>query len=144
MLSNTCKYAVRAVIYLAYNEDKGKNIGIKQISEDLEIPMPFLGKILQILAKQKLLISTKGPNGGFKLANDAHKINLLDIVRVIDGKDLFEDCLIGLKTCNEEDKPCPIHSKYAAIRSDLYNMFQKQSIGGLVEELKKGNLELNL
>lgn len=64
MLSNTCKYAIRSVIYLALNAQDGKKIGIKKISEDLEIPTPFLGKILQSLARQKLLSSTKGPHGG--------------------------------------------------------------------------------
>ena len=71
MLSNTCKYAIRAVIYLAVNDEDGKKIGIKQISKDLDIPTPFLGKILQSLAKQKLLKSTKGPHGGFSIGRPA-------------------------------------------------------------------------
>ena len=62
MLSNTSKYAIRAVIYLALFAGKEKKIGIKQISTDLSIPTPFLGKILQTLAKHKLLSSTKGPH----------------------------------------------------------------------------------
>ena len=53
MLSNTCKYGIRAVLYLAMNTKKEKKIGIKQISQDLNIPTPFLGKILQSLVKHK-------------------------------------------------------------------------------------------
>jgi DNA-binding IscR family transcriptional regulator len=49
MLSNTCKYAIRALIYLGKNSADGTKIGIKKISNDLGIPTPFLGKILQIL-----------------------------------------------------------------------------------------------
>ena len=64
MLSNTCKYALRALIYLAKFSKEEKMIGIKKISEDLNLSSPFLGKILQNLVKQKLLVSTKGPNGG--------------------------------------------------------------------------------
>jgi len=67
MLSNTCKYGIRAVIYLALHNAEEKKIGIKEISSELNIPTPFLGKILQMLAKNKMLISTKGPNGGFGL-----------------------------------------------------------------------------
>ena len=58
----------RAMIYLALNADTEGKIGIKKISGDLKIPSPFLAKILQVLAKHKLLSSTKGPNGGFRLA----------------------------------------------------------------------------
>nr|HPR60051.1 Rrf2 family transcriptional regulator [Prolixibacteraceae bacterium] len=67
MLSNTCKYAIRALIYLANYSKENKKIGIKKISEDLGIPSPFLGKILQSMAREKMLASTKGPNGGFSL-----------------------------------------------------------------------------
>jgi len=80
MLSNTCKYALRALIYLGKFSEEDKRIGIKKISEDLGLSSPFLGKILQNLVKQKLLVSTKGPNGGFALAKDASEITLWDIV----------------------------------------------------------------
>jgi DNA-binding IscR family transcriptional regulator len=55
MLSNTCKYAIRALIYLANYAKDNQKIGIKKISEDLKIPSPFLGKILQSLAREKLI-----------------------------------------------------------------------------------------
>ena len=67
MLSNTCKYALRALIYLGKFSEENSRIGIKKIAEDLSLSSPFLGKILQNLVKQKLLVSTKGPNGGFAL-----------------------------------------------------------------------------
>ena len=84
MLSNTCKYAIRALIYLAKNASGDQKIGIKKISEDLGIPSPFLGKILQSLAKQKILSSTKGPHGGFGMGMKAKDIRLYDIVVIID------------------------------------------------------------
>ena len=43
---------------------------LKQISSDLDLPTPFLAKILQQLAKQKILSSSKGPHGGFSLLKD--------------------------------------------------------------------------
>lgn len=44
MLSNTCKYALRALIYLAKFAKDEKRIGIKKISEDLQLSSPFFGK----------------------------------------------------------------------------------------------------
>ena len=46
MLSNTCKYAIRAVIYIALNGENNRKIGIKEISKELDLPTAFLGKIL--------------------------------------------------------------------------------------------------
>jgi len=142
ILSNTCKYAIRATIYLALNEGEEKKIGIKKISEDLEIPTPFLGKILQNLVKFKILSSTKGPHGGFGLAKSDHEITLLEIIEVIDGLDIFEECLIGLRTCNEKGHdvvPCPMHRKFRPISNQLYDLFNTETIGNLKDEIVKAD-----
>ncbi len=144
MLSNTSKYAIRAVIYLSLNGNKNSKIGIKQISKDLEIPTPFLGKILQSLAKHKLLASTKGPHGGFSLGKEAHDISLMDIVEVIDGLDNFNMCVLGLKNCTDNEKNCPIHSNYATIREQLKTLFQSENIGILVDKIKTSSKKIVL
>ena len=76
MLSNSCRYGIRAVIYLASQPICRYKTGIKQISNDLDLPTPFLAKILQQLAKQKILSSSKGPHGGFSLLKDPRKYNI--------------------------------------------------------------------
>jgi len=146
MLSNTCKYAIRAVIYLALNGNE-KKIGIKEISKELEIPTPFLGKILQQLAKHKMLSSTKGPNGGFLLAKPAKEITLLNIIEIIDGLDLFNDCLIGLSTCSanaHNDVQCPTHHKYLPISKQLYELFNTETIQVLADEIKASGGKIGL
>jgi Rrf2 family transcriptional regulator, iron-sulfur cluster assembly transcription factor len=139
MLSNTCKYAIRACIYLALNADEDKKIGIKKISEDLNIPTPFLGKILQVLAKNKILASTKGPNGGFSLGKPAKKISLMDIVTIIDGDDSFNSCVIGVVSCTTAETHCPIHEKYGPIRDQAKNLFMQQDIEELAQSIKKNH-----
>lgn len=143
MLSNTSKYAIRAVIYLSLNAGEGNKIGIKQISKELNIPTPFLGKILQMLAKHKVLASTKGPHGGFGLGKKAEEIKLIDIVDIIDGQDIFKKCLIRLEDCNEIEC-CSVHSRYSEIRSQLLNLFQNQNISGLVNDIKEGKKKIIL
>ncbi len=125
------------MIYLALNGDKISKIGIRKISGDLTIPSPFLAKILQILAKHKLLSSTKGPNGGFGLGRDPNKITLYEIVTVIDGNDIFDKCLISLRTCNEESIPCPMHFRYESLRLEIKKLFQEQDLGSLAMDIKQ-------
>lgn len=141
MLSNTCKYAIRATIYLAIKEKEDEKIGIKQISKDLDLPTPFLGKIMQTLAKHKILSSTKGPHGGFSLLKKADKITLLDIIEVIDGQDIFKECIIGLKVCADggSQDDCPFHKKSDEIRQNFYNLFKNQTI----EDLAKGIVSID-
>ena len=144
MLSNTSKYAVRAVIYLGLKAGKRQMVGIKQISADLDIPAPFLSKILQSLAKQKLLSSNKGPNGGFTLGKDPEKISILDILKAMDGLDAFKKCIIGTKYCNEQTIPCVLHSYYSGLRDEMKNKFEEVTIGKLIREIQLGNHDLNL
>lgn len=140
MLSNTCKYALRALIYLGKFSKEDKRIGIKKISEDLELSSPFLGKILQNLVKQKLLVSTKGPNGGFSLAKSAADIPLWEIVTKVDGEEFFTNCLIRLEPCKSHDpsKPlCPVHSQYEVLRKQIRSFYQDTTLEKIGEDIDK-------
>jgi len=137
MLSNSCKYGIRALIYLAGKPRDKTKTGIRQISADLGLPAPFLAKILQQLARRKILDSLKGPHGGFSLQKDPGKISLLDIVITIDGDDLFNNCIIHNSTCKcvDGDKdPCPVHDDYAELREQLISIFSRTNLNDLVRK----------
>lgn len=140
MLSNTCKYALRALIYLGKYSEKDTRIGIKKISEDLNLSSPFLGKILQNLVKQKLLVSTKGPNGGFALGKNPEEITLWDIVSKVDGEEFFTNCLITLEPCKTHDpsKPlCPVHSQYDKLRTEISSFYKDTSLDVISKDIDK-------
>ncbi|MCK5538760.1 MAG: Rrf2 family transcriptional regulator [Bacteroidales bacterium] len=139
MISNTAKYALRSVLYLAVKEQKDKKIGIKKISKDLSIPAPFLAKILQNLSKHKILSSTKGPHGGFGMGKDPMTISFLDIVEIIDGLDMFTECVFGLKVCEQgEDKKelCPVHTNSRPVRESLHSLFKEQIVGEIAVTIR--------
>jgi Rrf2 family protein len=140
MLSNTCKYALRALIYLGKFSTDDKRIGIKKISEDLGLSSPFLGKILQNMVKQKLLVSTKGPNGGFSLAKKPGEISLWEIVIKVDGEEFFTNCLISLEPCKSHDpsKPlCPVHSQYESLRNQIKSFYQGTTLELISKDIDK-------
>lgn len=139
MLSNTCKYAIRSLIYLANFSTSTTKIGIKKISGDLQIPSPFLGKILQSLAREKILSSTKGPHGGFSLGRKPEEISLFDIVVHVDGEDYFNSCIIRLEPCScyaEEITTCPVHKRFSNLRGDLIAFYQDTSLADIIEDFE--------
>jgi Rrf2 family transcriptional regulator, iron-sulfur cluster assembly transcription factor len=143
MLSNSCRYGIRAVIYLASQPEANGKTGIKKISKDLNLPTPFLAKILQQLARQKILSSSKGPHGGFSLLKDPRKITLLDIVSTIDGQDIFTACIMHNGSCEglEKDKMrCPLHEDYEKSRKELIRLFSNRTIHELVVKSNKEEL----
>jgi len=143
MLSNSSRYAIRAVIYLASQPLPNEKTGIKKISSDLDLPTPFLAKILQILTKQKILVSMKGPHGGFSLLKNPREISLFDIVKAIDGTDIFTNCVMHSGSCqaSEQNKnKCPLHDDYEKIRSRLIKLFSSKTIYELVKKANKGDM----
>jgi Rrf2 family transcriptional regulator, iron-sulfur cluster assembly transcription factor len=143
MLSNSCRYGIRAVIYLASQPLSNGKTGIKKISSDLNLPTPFLAKILQQLAKQKILSSSKGPHGGFSLLKDPRKVTLLEIVNAIDGYDTFTSCIMHNGSCEgvEKDKiRCPLHEDYEKSRREIITLFSNRTIYELVVKSNKEEL----
>ena len=137
MFSKACEYGIRAMIYIAQKSKDGERLGIKEISKGIDSPEPFMAKILQDLSRKGLVLSIKGPNGGFYMDRKTHKITLADIVTAIDGNQLFIGCGLGLKACNE-NKPCPIHDEFKAIRTRLQFMLDSTRIDEFSESLEKG------
>lgn len=137
MLSNSCKYAIRAVLYLALNQKKSKKIGSIAIAKKLDIPAPFLAKIFQTLSKEKIIKSIKGPNGGFFLTEKELSKSLLDIVECIDGLEIFSTCFLGLPKCSDE-RPCAIHHVIAPFKKTLKEDVLGKTIYEIAEETKNG------
>jgi Rrf2 family iron-sulfur cluster assembly transcriptional regulator len=138
MLSKTSEYAIRALMYLALPASVEHKVGIKQIASELEMPMHFIGKILQDLARKGMIASVKGPNGGFYLNHPASDITIMDVVRVIDGTEAFKRCGLGMKQCSDE-YPCPLHEDFKIYRDGLAKVFRKRSILDLVQDVQTGH-----
>ena len=143
MFSTTCHYALQAMLYIAYHHSDDQNIELKIIAEKQKIPKHFLSKILQMMVKKKLLLSMKGPTGGFRLSRDPEEIRLIEIVDATDGLEVFTQCGIGFKKCNDE-KPCPIHNDFKKIRNQVKNLFENTSLMQMVEEVKNGKSVIGL
>jgi len=137
MLSNQSKYAIRAVLYLAIYASKNNKIGSKKVAELIDIPAPFLAKIFQTLSREKIISSTKGPNGGFYLNEIELSKNLMDIIECIDGLESFKSCYVGLPRCSDEN-PCAIHHIAAPCRKVLIKELTERSIQNFAQDTKEG------
>ncbi|MGV1012254.1 MAG: RrF2 family transcriptional regulator [Flavobacterium sp.] len=138
MFSKSCEYGIRATIFIAtqcYNETK---VGLKEIAQEIDSPMPFTAKILQVLVKNDIIKSSKGVGGGFMvLKEDLALITLSKIVVAIDGDSVFLRCGLGLSNCSE-DHPCPIHEKFKFVKQDLAFMLENTTLEEVSIGIKKG------
>lgn len=137
MLSNQSKYAIRSVLYLAVYTNETTKMGSKEVAEKIKVPAPFLAKILQKLAKNNVISSTKGPKGGFYLTEKDNLNSMLDIVRIIEGLDLLSECFLGLPRCGDEN-PCAIHHLVAPFKDTMLRGMGDKTIAQYAKETKEG------
>ena len=114
IFSRQCEYAIQAVFYLALKPGDGMT-PIRELTRALKIPYHFLGKILQDLTRKGLLLSQKGPTGGFALRRAAGDITLLEIVEAVDGDGVLRQCVLGFPECSGKS-PCAVHGQWAGLR----------------------------
>ncbi len=131
MFSNSTKYAIRTIEYLLRNQDNEKKSVIK-LATELDIPQPYLSKIMQQLSKGDIISSSKGRGGGFYLSKENMKRPLIDIIICIEGYNVFDKCILGLKECSDRS-PCLLHKYYKVFKKSLEKPVSQDSI----EELLK-------
>jgi len=143
MLSKSCEYAIRSVLCIASNQKSKPELrmGLKQLAENLDIPVHFLGKVMQLLTRHGILNSYKGRNGGFFLSEEQQNNSLISIVAVMDGLQRFEHCALGLPSCSSE-KPCALHNDFAPVRDGFALALKTHTIASLVESYQNGEIYL--
>ncbi len=141
MFSKSCKYGIRAVLYLAIHGTNDRNIGVGEMAEALSVPKHFLAKILQQLTRYRLISSAKGRNGGFYLDTENKRSTLLSVIVSIDGPGTLEDCVLGLTSCSDEN-PCPYHNAIKDYRDSFLKIVSNETIEESALRIKTLNLRL--
>ncbi|MBK5244862.1 MAG: Rrf2 family transcriptional regulator, partial [Eubacteriaceae bacterium] len=128
MFSKACQYGIKAAIFIAVNSQENKRVNLKVIAKEINSPVAFTAKVLQILTKNGIIDSVKGATGGFEIKNARlDKIMLSCIVASIDGNTVYTNCGLGFDNCSEIT-PCSVHFKFKHIREDLKEMLETTSL----------------
>jgi Rrf2 family protein len=102
MISQTAEYALRAIVYLADQQEPQTNA---VIAEATQMPLGYLAKVMQKLSRTRLVKAQRGLNGGFVLARDPAELTILEVVNAVDPVRRIHECPLGLHGINL----CPLH-----------------------------------
>ena len=129
-------YGLMAIHYIAINDGFGA-VSAKRIAEEFAIPPELMAKILQRLAKERLVVSTNGPKGGYALARRPTEITVGQVIRALEGPINIVSCLEDSE-CPQMEK-CnlrrPVHKIQAAISQVLDTMSLAELTSADVPEL---------
>jgi len=131
--SRSAEYAIRSLVHLA-GLAENEYAMVKNIAAETTIPPHFLAKILQDLARDGFLRSSKGPHGGFRLRIAARDLSMLKIVEAVDGAGRYDRCIGGSPECNNR-APCGMHDSWMALRSRIIGYLEGTSIADLASAL---------
>lgn len=139
MLSKKCKYAIHALVYLAERYQQGP-VHIQDIAEQQHIPKKFLEAILLELRNAKILHSKKGKGGGYYLYRKPEDVNLMEIMRLMDGAIAMLPCvsLNYYEPCEEcrDEKNCGIRDVFIGVRDDTLKILSESTLAQILERQK--------
>ena len=139
MLSKKCSYAIHALVYLAERMDQGP-IHIQEMAEKKNIPRKFLEAILLELNRAKILGAKRGKGGGYFLKKKPEQINLIEIIRLMDGAIALLPCvsLNYYEACNEceDENTCGLRTVLIHIRDETLGILSRSTLAQLVKKEK--------
>lgn len=132
MFNKETEYALRGLVYIQLQNYNDRRPGIAEISKEIDAPPFYTAKILQQLVRQGFIFSIKGKGGGFFFDNHKPELTIRELITYTEGTNLITGCGFGLKNCSEEN-PCPLHEKYAPIRSAIDHLVSTETIQSLAK-----------
>ena len=142
MFNKETEYALRGLVYIKLQNLKNRRPGTTEIAKEIEAPQFYTAKILQRLVRAGFLKSLKGKGGGFFFDPDKPDLQLIKLISATEGDKSYSGCGFGLKHC-DNDKPCPLHEKYAMIRASINKLISEETVQSLAEKVYKKELNLS-
>jgi Rrf2 family protein len=130
MFSNTVEYALRAVVYLAYEAPQARTTN--EISEATKLPRDYLSKILQGLSKKGIVQTQRGVGGGISLAKSPAELTILDVVNAVEPIKRILVCPLGL--ASHGVRLCPLHKRMDRALESVEDAFRSTTLAEVLAE----------
>jgi len=115
IFSTSTTHALRALAHLAARQGDEAVLG-RDLAREVEIPAPYLAKVLATLARAGVLTASRGARGGYRLARPPREIALIEIVEPLEGKRVRPGCLLRPGTPCDDRAACTAHAAWSTLK----------------------------
>lgn len=126
-ITRASDFAIRVLVKLA--ESKAK-LTSEKIAQEIEVPFSHVAKIVQALSRNGFIASSKGKNGGLRLAQDPHSIDLSKVIQAVEGPFVLSDCILNKGVCNFSGG-CKVRKCFGQVRNEMMKVLAKTNIHDL-------------
>jgi Rrf2 family iron-sulfur cluster assembly transcriptional regulator len=128
-LTTKGRFAVTAMIDLASRQESGP-VTLNAISDRQRISLSYLEQLFGRLRRCNLVMSVRGPGGGYRLARDMDEITVTDIVLAVD-EPLDATRCGGRANCNNAAQ-CMTHDLWSSLNRRMFDYLDSVTLGSLV------------
>jgi Rrf2 family protein len=126
-LSSEGRYALRALVYLARDADRGELVTADRISAEAAVPRRLLARVMAKLARAGLVESSEGRGGGSRLARSPEDVTLRDAVEAVEGPFEITHCIMQQRPCGE-GRPCALHDAWTEGQNTILEHLGSQNL----------------
>jgi Rrf2 family protein len=124
-------YTLRAAISLAKAYPMGGYRKIREIAQEMDLPLRYTPQILHLLLKAGLAEARAGQQGGYRLVCSPDKISLLEVIEAAEGPPRPDRCTLRGGPCHWESM-CAVHPIWDDARAALTQVLGKRSLASVV------------
>ena len=128
-LTTKGRYAVTAILDLAFHQDQGP-VSLAAISERQDISLSYLEQLFSKLRRNDIVVSTRGPGGGYSLKRDADEISVSSIIMAVDETVKMAACDAG-EGCQNEHR-CLTHDLWQDLSNEIKGFLDGITLGGMM------------
>lgn len=132
LISKRSVYALRVLIDMAENGGINNFITTKELSEREDISKKYLESIMTILSKNKLVDTSLGKGGGYKLNRELYEYRVLDILRVTEEDLSVVDFLKDDADPKEKNANLRLVPLFEELNKDIIKYFKNKTLADLV------------
>ena len=131
-ISKMTDYAILAMVELARD---GGILSAQRLAERTQVETPTVSKVLKLLASAGLVTSSRGANGGYKVARRAGEINVAEIISAIEGPIAMTECSVEQGLCSVEHN-CSMRSNWQRISVAVARALQEVSLAEMTMPMR--------
>lgn len=137
-ISKLADYGTKVLLVMVEQSDK--RFTATELAASSKLPLPTVSKILKLLAKAKLLMSTRGSHGGYKLAYLPDQISLAQIVNAVDGAIAMASC--EQSGCCDFDGDCELKGNWSVVSQAVTAVLQSISLQQMSQPMQTRDIPI--